>query len=61
VVALPETAKGRYRRAFALRQCIETEQPVIAADAHWLGGYEQSAEFKSQQGMHRDFGDAYLS
>ncbi|MER8946135.1 DDE-type integrase/transposase/recombinase [Mesorhizobium sp. M0809] len=61
VVALPETAKERYRRAFSLRQRIEAEEPVVAADAHWLGGYELSAEFKAQQGMHRDFGDAYLS
>ncbi|TPL49122.1 DDE-type integrase/transposase/recombinase [Mesorhizobium sp. B2-4-4] len=61
VVALPETPKERYRRAFFLRQRIEAEEPVIAADAHWLGGYELSPEFKAQQGMHDDFGDAYLS
>ncbi|RWO83972.1 MAG: integrase [Mesorhizobium sp.] len=61
VVALPETAKERYRRAFFLRQRIEAEEPVVAADAHWLGGYEQSAEFKAHQGMHEEYGDAYLS
>ncbi|UDL90345.1 transposase family protein [Mesorhizobium sp. PAMC28654] len=60
VVALPETSRERYRRAVSFRKKLDTNT-LPAADAVWLGGYEQTAEFRAQQGMHEDFGDAYLS
>lgn len=60
VVALPETPKERYRRAVGFRKLLDTNT-LPAADAVWLGGYEQSAEFRAHQAMHEDFGDAYLS
>ncbi|MER9851215.1 DDE-type integrase/transposase/recombinase [Mesorhizobium sp. M0106] len=60
VVALPEGPKERYRRALGFRQQLDANT-LPAADAVWLGGYEQSAEFKAHQSMHEDFGEAYLS
>lgn len=61
VLVMPETALERYRRAVGLRRGMETGAACDPADLVWLGGYEQSPEFKSQSKMHADFGDAYLS
>lgn len=61
VIALPEAPLERYRRAFSLRRSVEAGALCDPADLIWLGGYEQSAEFKTQSQMHADFGDAYLS
>ena len=60
VVALPETAKERYRRAVRVRLEVEagTADPF---DAVWLGRYENTAEYRGQRAVHEDFGDAYLS
>ncbi|MEI9410746.1 DDE-type integrase/transposase/recombinase [Mesorhizobium salmacidum] len=60
VVALPETAMERYRRALLFRDRMNTGE-LSAPDAMWLGGYVMSAEFKAQSVIHEDFGDAYLS
>ncbi|MER8964460.1 DDE-type integrase/transposase/recombinase [Mesorhizobium sp. M0808] len=60
VVALPEGPKERYRRSLGFRKQLDANT-LPAADAVWLGGYEQSAEFKSHKAMHEDFGEAYLS
>lgn len=60
VVVLPETPKERYRRAVAMLAQGEAGTGVFA-DGIWLARYQQSAEFKAQQRMHEDFGDAYLS
>jgi putative transposase len=65
IVALPETAKERYRRAVKLRRALDrsavTGQPLDDGyDLVWLGRYEASAEFRSQRDMHEDFGEAYL-
>jgi putative transposase len=60
VVALPETAMERYRRALLFRDRMKTGE-LSAPDAMWLGGYVMSAEFKAQSIIHEDFGDAYLS
>lgn len=61
VVALPETAKERYRRAVECRRRLEADMPMNAADAHWLGGYERSPEFTAHQQMHEDFGEDWLT
>lgn len=60
VVALPETAMERYRRALLFRDRMKSGE-LSAQDAMWLGGYVMSAEFKAQSIIHEDFGDAYLS
>ncbi|MCF1744655.1 DDE-type integrase/transposase/recombinase [Paradevosia shaoguanensis] len=59
VVAL-ETPKTRYRRALAVMAAIQagTADP---GDAFWLGQYQTTAEFKAEQVIHQDFGDAYLT
>lgn len=62
IVALPETPKERYRRAVALRKLVDAGKPLAnTLDAVWLGGYEPSAEFKTHQAIHEEYGDAYLS
>lgn len=61
VVALPETAKERYRRAVLFRQQMNEGREIRSADAVWLGGYEASPEFKSHQQMHEDYGDDWLN
>lgn len=61
IVALPETAKERYRRAVEFRRRLEADLPMNAADAHWLGGYEKQPEFKAHQLMHEDFGEDWLT
>lgn len=59
VVALPESPRQRYRRAMDVRAQVEAGT-AVPADAMWLGGYEQSAEYRSHRQMHEDFGDAWL-
>jgi len=61
VVALRESPKASYRRAVLIRRRIDAGEDVPPFDAFWCGTYETSAEFRGQQAMHADFGDAYLS
>lgn len=59
VVQLPETAKQRYTRAYRLQLDIDAGRPVDAAAAKWLGGYEQTPEYRAQKLMHENFGAEY--
>lgn len=63
VTVLPkvETPGSRYRRAVDLRARIEAGEAVPPAEAVWLGGYETTAEFKSQRDIADEFGEAALS
>jgi putative transposase len=56
-----ETPAQRYRRAAALRQRVEAGQGITTDEAVWLGGYETTAEFKSQRDIASEFGEAALS
>jgi putative transposase len=56
-----ETSAQRYRRAAVLRQRIDAGEGVEAGEAVWLGGYETTAEFKSQRDIAEEFGEAALS
>jgi hypothetical protein len=58
VVRMPETALERYRRALAIKNALEQAHPE---DVRWLGSYETSSEYRAQQKMHQQFGEAYLS
>lgn len=60
VVALPEVPKQRYRRAVLFRQQVEAGT-CRAEDAHWLGSYEQSAEFRAYRLLHEDHGEDWLN
>lgn len=55
-----ETPHQRFRRALDLEQRIERAETIDTADAVWLGGYQQSAEYRGLKALHRDFGDAAL-
>ncbi len=55
-----ETPHQKYRRARALEERIALGQPVDTEDAIWLGGYQQTAEYRSTKYMVEDFGEAAL-
>lgn len=59
VLAMPETPKERYRRAVLFGQQLKADT-LRPADAMWLGGYQQSAEFKAHQAMHDLYGEDWL-
>jgi len=61
VSKLPETALERYRRAVRIETQIKSGSVCDPYEAHWLGGYQHSAEYRTQSQMHADYGDAYLS
>lgn len=58
VARLPETPMERYRRAEHIRANLETAHPE---DVRWLGGYEQSAEYRGHRRMHEAFGEEFLA
>lgn len=60
-VALPETPKERYRRAVRIKTDMKAGIVRDPYEILWVGGYEQTAEFKAHAMIHEDFGDAYLS
>lgn len=60
VVTLPETAMQRFRRAVEIRAAIVRGAEVDPAEAVWLGGYEQTAEFKAHSDMAASFGSEWL-
>lgn len=60
IVTLPETSRQRYRRALEVQQAVKSGT-ASTADARWLGGYEQTAEFKVENDFHEDFGETYLT
>jgi putative transposase len=55
-----ETPHQRYRRARALEERLELGQAIETADAIWLGGYQQTAEYRATRQMFEDFGEAAL-
>lgn len=57
---LPETPKQRYRRALDVMRAVTDGDSVDPTEALWVGGYRQSAEFRAQARMHKEFGEAYL-
>jgi transposase InsO family protein len=57
---LPESAKQRFRRALAVRAALRAGEAVDGEAARWLGGYEQTAEFKAHASMLADFGEEWL-
>jgi transposase InsO family protein len=60
VVALPETAKQRFKRAMEIREALERSEQVPPEEARWLGSYEGSAEYRSQSTMVDAFGKSWL-
>lgn len=61
VAKLPETPLERYRRAYRIETDMQAGIVRDPYEVHWLAGYQKSAEYRSQQKTHEDFGDAYLS
>ncbi|WP_264047533.1 DDE-type integrase/transposase/recombinase [Methylobacterium flocculans] len=55
-----DTPQFRFRRALDLRERLGRGEVIETADALWLGGYEAGPEFKSQNALYADFGEAAL-
>lgn len=55
-----ETPHQRFRKARALQEQIDLGQPISTEEAIWLGGYQQSAEYRATKKMVEDFGEAAL-
>lgn len=55
VTTMRETPRIRFRRALALEQAMGRGEAVGAEDALWLGGYQQSPEYRGQKAVHEDF------
>ncbi|WP_339863251.1 transposase domain-containing protein [Paremcibacter congregatus] len=60
VVALPETAKHRFKKALELLRALEAGHEIDQDDALWLGGYQTTPEYRAQKGVYEDFGESYL-
>jgi hypothetical protein len=60
VVPLIETDLVRFKRALALRQCVERGETISPADLRWLLGYQKTGEFRGRFALYSDFGDAAL-
>ncbi len=61
VVNLPETPKQRFARARALQAAIDRGEPVDPHEAKWLGGYEQTSEYRGHAAMEEDFGEDWMT
>ena len=61
VFKLPESPRQRFKKARDLELMIASGQDVGQEEALWLGGYQQTSEYRAQQGMLKDFGEEYLS
>ncbi len=59
VVALPETSKMRYRRALDVAERARTGA-ANPEDVAWLATYKTSAEYRTNQTLHEDFGADWL-
>lgn len=46
IQSLPETRAQRYRRVVLLEKRLEAGEVIETRDAHWLGGYQQTAEYR---------------
>ncbi|WP_068317443.1 DDE-type integrase/transposase/recombinase [Polycladidibacter hongkongensis] len=55
-----ESQFDRYRRALALEKRISAGDPLSEADARWLAGYREGAEYKSMKIMADEFGESFL-
>lgn len=51
-----ETPRTRFRRALDLEARIAGGEEIDTADALWLGGYQQSPEYRAEKLVHEDFG-----
>lgn len=61
VVALPETAKVRFARALAIQDAAAAGFEPSFEDARWLGGYENSAEYKTHAYLVGEHGREWLN
>ncbi len=60
VMALPETARDRYRRAHELSQALQSALPVPSDDVLWLGRYQMTPEFNAMARMFEASGLGWL-
>jgi putative transposase len=54
------TTQQLYRRARALIDTVEAGGAISVEDALWLGGFRESAAFRSLDQLYQDFGEAAL-
>jgi transposase InsO family protein len=55
-----ETDHQRFRRALALEERVGLGEAIDTDAAIWLGGYQQTAEYRAHKRLHQQFGDAAL-
>lgn len=55
-----ETPRERYMRALELERQLERGEPLTVEQQRLLSFYQQTAEYKAEAQMRRDFGDAYF-
>jgi transposase InsO family protein len=55
-----ETDHQRFRRALALEARIADGEQLANAEAIWLGGYQQSAQYRGLKNLHDEYGEAVL-
>lgn len=51
------TPAQRFQEARRIAAAIAAKEPVDAEDAQWLGSYQTTAEYKTQQALFEEFGD----
>lgn len=58
-VQVPEEgARDRYRRALELERAEARGEAMTNDQRRWLGAYQNTPEYRSEQALHADFGDA---
>lgn len=51
-----EDARSRFARALEMQARLEAGEKLTAVQARWLGGYQQTPEFKAHKAVHDNFG-----
>ncbi len=60
VTPLPESDRQRFRRALDVQAQIAAGEDVPTETTRWLGGYENTSEYRAQKQMCEEFGMAWL-
>ncbi|SNS87360.1 Mu DNA-binding domain-containing protein [[Luteovulum] sphaeroides subsp. megalophilum] len=53
-----EAPRARFKRALELERAMERGEEITREQRKWLSGYQTSSEYRAEQMLWRDFGDA---
>jgi hypothetical protein len=56
VTPLHDDARQRFARAIRLERRLADGEDLPTTEAHWLGSYRQTAEYRAEKRIHEDFG-----